>query len=258
MRFGTSSWRRRRKAPPSNAVFFDTHADQVVRGAELLAGCLTAGGKILLFGNGGSAADAQHIAAEFVNRFRIERRPLAAIALTTDTSILTSIANDYDFEQIFAKQVLAIADGEPPRRCQEELLTSTTVRAEQSAELAQALAAANGNGMPGDQAQAGQEGRILLVTIAAVAVLLDGVGWAPPTIGLLGGHCPPYGAGSTGHTHRSSSTSDASTAGLGPAAAKWYTVLAAYRVWLPDARAPVSRARDGGPGHAPLDVLPSV
>ena len=88
--------------------FFETHAQLVVQAAELLAACLTAGGKILLFGNGGSAADAQHIAAEFVNRFRIERRPLAAIALTTDTSILTSIANDYDFEQIFAKQVRAI------------------------------------------------------------------------------------------------------------------------------------------------------
>ncbi len=88
--------------------FFETHARKIVEAAELLAACLTAGGKILLFGNGGSAADAQHIAAEFVNRFRIERRPLAAIALTTDTSILTSIANDYDFEQIFAKQVRAI------------------------------------------------------------------------------------------------------------------------------------------------------
>ncbi|MFZ2089693.1 MAG: D-sedoheptulose 7-phosphate isomerase, partial [Desulfobaccales bacterium] len=69
---------------------------------------LTGGGKILLFGNGGSAADAQHIAAEFVNRFKIERPPLAALALTTDTSILTSIANDYDFIEVFAKQVRAL------------------------------------------------------------------------------------------------------------------------------------------------------
>ncbi len=66
------------------------------------------GHKIMLFGNGGSAADAQHIAAEFVNRFTIERPPLAAMALTTDTSILTSIGNDYDFDEIFTKQILAL------------------------------------------------------------------------------------------------------------------------------------------------------
>ena len=65
-----------------------------------------------MFGNGGSAADAQHLAAEFVNRFRIERPPLAALALTTDTSVLTSIANDYDFEEVFAKQVRALGHSE--------------------------------------------------------------------------------------------------------------------------------------------------
>jgi D-sedoheptulose 7-phosphate isomerase len=83
-------------------------AEQVAAAARLLAGILHEGGKILLFGNGGSAADAQHLAAEFVNRFRIERPPLAALALTTDTSILTSIANDYDFLEVFAKQVRAL------------------------------------------------------------------------------------------------------------------------------------------------------
>lgn len=66
------------------------------------------GGKLLLFGNGGSAADAQHIAAEFVNRYLRERRPLPAIALTTDTSALTAIANDYGVEDLFAKQVRAL------------------------------------------------------------------------------------------------------------------------------------------------------
>jgi len=70
---------------------------------------LSMGGKVLIFGNGGSAADAQHIAAEFVNRFRINRKPLAAIALTTDTSVLTSIANDFDYDEVFAKQVEALA-----------------------------------------------------------------------------------------------------------------------------------------------------
>ena len=73
-----------------------------------LSECLQAGHKILIFGNGGSAADAQHIAAEFVNRFRIERPPLAAIALTTDTSALTAIGNDYHFDQVFSKQVQAL------------------------------------------------------------------------------------------------------------------------------------------------------
>ena len=76
--------------------------------ADRLVACLVSGNKILIFGNGGSAADAQHIAAEFVNRFQIERPPLAAIALTTDTSILTSIGNDYHFDEIFSKQVSAL------------------------------------------------------------------------------------------------------------------------------------------------------
>lgn len=83
-------------------------AEQVVEAARVLAATLQQGGKILLFGNGGSAADAQHLAAEFVNRFQIERPPLAALALTTDTSILTSIANDYDFGEVFAKQIKAL------------------------------------------------------------------------------------------------------------------------------------------------------
>ncbi len=82
--------------------------DLIVKAADRLAACIAADNKILIFGNGGSAADAQHIAAEFVNRFQIERPPLAAIALTTDTSIITSIANDYNFDDIFAKQIRAL------------------------------------------------------------------------------------------------------------------------------------------------------
>jgi D-sedoheptulose 7-phosphate isomerase len=84
------------------------HMDLIIKGADLLTTCLTTGHKVLIFGNGGSAADAQHIAAEFVNRFQIERHPLAALALTTDTSIITSIANDYHFDEIFAKQIQAL------------------------------------------------------------------------------------------------------------------------------------------------------
>ena len=83
-------------------------AGQVEKAARLLSETLKRGGKILLFGNGGSAADAQHLAAELVNRFQIERPPLAALALTTDTSVLTSIANDYDFLEVFAKQIKAL------------------------------------------------------------------------------------------------------------------------------------------------------
>ena len=76
--------------------------------AETIVASLSAGGKLMLAGNGGSAADAQHIAAEFINRFEIERPSLPAIALTTDTSILTCIGNDYDFELIFEKQIRAL------------------------------------------------------------------------------------------------------------------------------------------------------
>ncbi|MBF0451523.1 MAG: SIS domain-containing protein [Candidatus Magnetomorum sp.] len=86
----------------------EAHMDLLERCAQKMAECLTSGHKILIFGNGGSAADAQHLAAEFVNRFQIERPPLAAIALTTDTSILTSIGNDYDYKEIFSKQIKAI------------------------------------------------------------------------------------------------------------------------------------------------------
>ncbi|MGD8369092.1 MAG: D-sedoheptulose 7-phosphate isomerase [Desulfobacterales bacterium] len=88
--------------------FFSENRKAIVAAADRVAECLVSGHKILLFGNGGSAADAQHLAAEFVNRFRIERPPLAAVALTTDTSVLTSIGNDYDFAEIFEKQVRAI------------------------------------------------------------------------------------------------------------------------------------------------------
>ncbi|NTV10431.1 MAG: phosphoheptose isomerase [Zoogloea sp.] len=78
---------------------------------EAMTASLMANGKILACGNGGSAADAQHFSAELLNRFEMERPPLAAIALTTDTSTLTSIANDYDYTQVFSKQVRAL--GQP-------------------------------------------------------------------------------------------------------------------------------------------------
>jgi len=89
--------------------FAEKNVDTIVDMAVAIADAFKNGNKLLLFGNGGSAADAQHLAAEFVNRFRIERPPLPAIALTTDSSILTSIGNDYDFSEIFSKQVKALA-----------------------------------------------------------------------------------------------------------------------------------------------------
>jgi D-sedoheptulose 7-phosphate isomerase len=86
-------------------------AQPIVRATETMVACLLANGKILACGNGGSAADSQHFAAELLNRFERERPGLAAMALTTDTSTLTSIANDYDYNQVFSKQVLAL--GQP-------------------------------------------------------------------------------------------------------------------------------------------------
>ncbi len=86
-------------------AFMATLIEQAVR---LMTDCLKSGGKIMACGNGGSAADSQHFAAELLNRFEKERPPLAAIALTTDTSTLTSIANDYRYEDVFAKQIQAL------------------------------------------------------------------------------------------------------------------------------------------------------
>ena len=87
-----------------------TCIDQLIQIVDRVIECLKRGGKIILFGNGGSAADSQHIAAEFVGRFKRDRKALSAIALTTDTSILTSLANDYGYEVIFAKQIEALGN----------------------------------------------------------------------------------------------------------------------------------------------------
>ncbi len=86
----------------------DTLATPIAAATRAIVAALTAGGKVLACGNGGSAADAQHFAAEFVGRFEQERPELAALALTTDSSILSAVANDYGYEQVFAKQVRAL------------------------------------------------------------------------------------------------------------------------------------------------------
>jgi D-sedoheptulose 7-phosphate isomerase len=115
-------------------------AAPIARAIEVMAAALKAGGKILACGNGGSAADAQHFAAELVNRFERERPPLAALALTTDSSALTSIANDYGYEQAFAKQLRALG-----RRGDVLLAISTSGK---SGSVLAALRAARELGLP--------------------------------------------------------------------------------------------------------------
>ena len=117
----------------------DTLAPPIEQAARLMVHSLTQGGKILACGNGGSAADAQHFASEMVNRFEHERPGLAAIALTTDTSTLTSIANDYAYDQVFARQVKAL--GQPG-----DLLLAISTSGN-SPSVLQAVEAAHGRSM---------------------------------------------------------------------------------------------------------------
>lgn len=111
----------------------------IAKAAELIVGSLKNRGKILTCGNGGSAADAQHFSSELLNRFEKEREGLAALALTTDSSTLTSIANDYDYEKIFSKQVLALG------RSEDVLMAITT--SGQSANVLAAITAAHQKNM---------------------------------------------------------------------------------------------------------------
>jgi len=88
--------------------FARENAEKIFEVVQLIAQTFRNGKKVLIFGNGGSAMDASHIAAEFVNRFLMERPPLPAIALNTDVAVLTSISNDYDYSQVFSKQLTAL------------------------------------------------------------------------------------------------------------------------------------------------------
>lgn len=90
-------------------VVKETLSGPIIECAMMLVSVLSSGGKLLIMGNGGSAADAQHLAAELIGRFLMERKALSAIALTTDTSILTAVGNDYGFDQVFSRQVEALA-----------------------------------------------------------------------------------------------------------------------------------------------------
>ena len=114
-------------------------APQITAAVHAISQCLLADGKILACGNGGSAADAQHFASELVNRFEMERPGLAAIALTTDSSAITSIANDYDFVMIFSRQVAALGHTE------DVLLAIST--SGNSRNVLEGVSAAHGRGM---------------------------------------------------------------------------------------------------------------
>ena len=143
-------------------------AAPIARAIELMAAALRAGGKIMACGNGGSAADAQHFAAELVNRFEMERPPLAALALTTDGSTLTSVANDYRFEYVFAKQLQALG------RAGDVLLAIST--SGNSANVLAAIQAAHERG------------------IAVVALTGNGGGKIAPLLDPADAHiCVPHG-----------------------------------------------------------------
>ena len=90
--------------------FLDENVDEIIKACEIISSSMKSGHKLMICGNGGSAADAQHMAAEMIGRMLIERHPLPAMALTTDTSNLTAIANDYSFEVVFEKQVLGLGN----------------------------------------------------------------------------------------------------------------------------------------------------
>lgn len=140
----------------------DTQAEAVAEYARLAAAAVESGGKLLFCGNGGSAADAQHLAAEYVVRLSRDRRALPALALTTDTSVLTACANDLGYEEVFARQVQALAG---PRDLLVLHSTSGT-----SPNLVRAAEAARAAGVPVVAALAGDGGRLRGLADAAVVV----------------------------------------------------------------------------------------
>lgn len=131
---------------------FNTLAGEIDALAAEMVERLRAGGKLMVCGNGGSAADAQHIAGEFINRFLRERRPYAGIALTTDTSVITAIGNDYDFSEIFSKQIAGLGRAEDVLLC-----ISTSGNA---ANVLKAVEAARGLGILTVALTGGEGGRL--------------------------------------------------------------------------------------------------
>lgn len=104
--------KRFKESADLKTAFAQKNCERIIDVVHLIAETLRSGNKIMLFGNGGSAADAQHLAAELVGRFRKERLPLAALALSTNTSSLTAIGNDYGFDKVFSRQIAALAKKE--------------------------------------------------------------------------------------------------------------------------------------------------
>ena len=145
-----------------NFARLTAQAPVIVAAAGRLIATLRAGGKILICGNGGSAADAQHIAAELMGRFLKDRAPLPAIALTVDTSALTAIANDYAFEEVFARQVRGIG------RCGDLLLALST--SGDSANVLNAVAAAKAMQMTSIALTGESGGRLVSVADLAIRV----------------------------------------------------------------------------------------
>lgn len=137
-------------------------ADLIEHAAALLTTCIQQGGKILICGNGGSAADSQHFAAEIVGRFRQERVAMPAIALTTDTSILTAIGNDYDFSTIFSRQIQAL--GRP-----DDMLIALSTSGS-SSNVVNAVAAAHNLGIASIVLTGGDGGK--LVSMAEVSIVV--------------------------------------------------------------------------------------
>jgi D-sedoheptulose 7-phosphate isomerase len=140
-------------------------AAEIAQVAALMRTCIAADGKLLFCGNGGSAADAQHIATEYMVRFRRNRKPVAAIALTTDTSLLTAASNDFGFEQIFERQVLALG-----RRGDVLFLHSTSGESEN---LLRAAAAARQNDVRTVALLARGGGRLKAAVDVAIVVPTD-------------------------------------------------------------------------------------
>lgn len=145
--------------------FFDSHSEEVAAAADTMIASIRQGGKVIIFGNGGSAADAQHIAAELVNRLNYDRPPIAALALTTDTSILTSVGNDSSFADLFERQLRALG-----RRGDVALAISTSGN---SANVLRAVAAARELGIA-TIALAGRDGGKLAHTVDVALVVNAG------------------------------------------------------------------------------------
>ncbi|MEN8189403.1 MAG: D-sedoheptulose 7-phosphate isomerase [Thermodesulfobacteriota bacterium] len=144
-------------------AFVREQGDKVIQLVQEMVTVLEEGGKLILFGNGGSAADAQHVAAEFVNRLLINRPPLAAIALTTDTSILTAVGNDFSYDEVFSKQVQAL--GKPEDMALGISTSGGSVNVVRGLEAAREIGmkcVALTGGLAGDGGQVGQLAHICL------------------------------------------------------------------------------------------------